>query len=256
MDSALVTFGCSWMWGHGLCYTPGQPREQFNTQRTSEDYTKYSYRHLLAEKLGKTNINFSENGSSNQKQFRLATEFFNTSPPSKDSIVLWGITSTARDEIWYNDRNKYVSRVWGHGYSAHNQLRKNNFDSKTHLRLHYNHSVILKELSNLMLHWNTYFDALGLRNYWVDLFNHHNYPVDIPRLLFSDRPSRDLCSILSTHYGYTPSTDGYHVSQYQKTDSRRIRFLEQQKHVNPHSFHPTRQSHSFFADLIYNEIHH
>ena len=104
MDSSLVTFGCSWMWGHGLCYTPGQPREQFNTQRTLDDYTKYSYRHLLAEKLGKTNINFSANGSSNQKQFRLATEFFNTSPPSKDSIVLWGITSTARDEIWYNER--------------------------------------------------------------------------------------------------------------------------------------------------------
>lgn len=256
MDSSLVTFGCSWMWGHGLCYTPGQPREQFNAQRHSEDFTKYSYRHLLSERLGANNINFSINGSSNQKQFRLATEFFNTSPPSKDSIVLWGITSTARDEIWYNDRNTYVSRVWGHGYSADNQLRKNNFDSKTHLRLHYNHSVVLKELSNQMLHWNTYFDALGIRNYWVDLFNHHIYPSHIPRLLFSDRPHRDLCSILSTYHGYTPTNDTYHVSQYQKTDSRRIRFLEQHKHINPHSFHPTRQSHNFFADLLYNEIHH
>ena len=70
-------------------------------------------------------------------------------------------------------------------------------------------------------------------------------------MLFNDRKYRDLMSILCEDLefeNYDP--DEYHVSQFNKDDSRRIRFLEKKELLNPYSYHPTREAHVMMANLF------
>ena len=69
----LVTFGCSWTYGIGSAYVDGIPQEQYH--KIKKDDTN-SFRKILCERHNFSNVNFSVGGSSNQKQFRLATEYF------------------------------------------------------------------------------------------------------------------------------------------------------------------------------------
>ena len=99
----LVTFGCSWTRGIGTFYHEGMTREEYRIITDTKDPESfalqdvYSFRILLAERLGAENINFSQGGSSNQKQERHAIEYFNENSP-EDTVVLWGITSLVRNE--------------------------------------------------------------------------------------------------------------------------------------------------------------
>ena len=96
----LVTFGDSWVYGVGAGYSSENPvtEKVFYEKRVSEEYLNCSFRILLAKKLGIKNTNFSSQGSSNQKQFRLASEYFlRDKNVIKNSIVLWGLTSVYRN---------------------------------------------------------------------------------------------------------------------------------------------------------------
>lgn len=114
MEKLLITFGCSWMFGVGVGYTDGMTIEEFNDIAwDNEICDKLSFRGLLSNKLNFKNINFATGGSSNQKQFRLAKEFFFSTKFRQlrneydDIIVLWGITSTARNELFNAIKKEY-----------------------------------------------------------------------------------------------------------------------------------------------------
>ena len=116
---------------------------------------KYSFRGILSERLGYTNINFSCGGSSNQRQFRFAREYFNHNS-KEDTVVLWGITSVARNEI-------VIDGVWRNFlYTQPTQFVKQ--DTVNFFLENYDEQLAITNLQDEMLHWNQFFEAAPLQN--------------------------------------------------------------------------------------------
>ena len=97
-----------------------------------------------------------------------------------------------------------------------------------------------------MDHWNLFFDLLGVENYWIDTDITHEYESVNPRMLFKDKPRRDLLSMLvqDNEVKLTPSGDQYE----RKCKASRLGL------VSPYSGHPTKESHIKIADMIDEEI--
>jgi hypothetical protein len=173
-NTLLITFGCSWTYGVGVNYESGMTNEEFQKNKehiNAEICDKFSWRGILCEKYNIQNINFSFPGSSNQRQFRYAREFFpsnqfkNLQKQYDRIIVLWGITSTARNEVYYADE-KIVKDIFYHQDSA---------VSKFLLLNCYNHRYEVRLLRQHMIFWEHYFSLQNVENYWFDTLNTHNY---------------------------------------------------------------------------------
>lgn len=147
-------------------------REEFEKDfDNTEICDQFSWRGILSKKLGTDNYNLSQGGSSNQKQFRLATSFF-SSPCFKNLqkdydqfLVLWGITSTARNEIFSTEKNQRYNFFY---------KDKNPF-SEFFTKHIYNHNYEIQSLKTQMLHWDDFFKNLSIKNHWFDTFNTHDY---------------------------------------------------------------------------------
>ena len=251
----LVTLGCSWTRGVGVAYKKGMKEDEYKSKNDDDILCdELSFRGLLTKKWKCTNLNFSQMGSSNDRQFRRATTYFKRKPRER-VIVLWGITSVFRHEIWltknHQGKSGYQNVLYGHGMNRDVNMKHKRFDVNHHLEWHFDKKQKIKELSHKMRHWNLFFEGMGIENYWFDTFNHHDYPIPIDRMLFNNRKYRDLMSILCEDLefdNYDP--DEYHVSQFNNDDSRRMRFLEKKELVNPYSYHPTREAHARIAKLF------
>ncbi len=226
----LVTLGCSWTDGVGVHYTKGMSREEYEKGRKNsvekELRDKLSFRIHLSDRLGYTNINLSSGGSSNQRQERLATEYFNTNS-LEDTVVLWGITSIVRNEVpidgelknfMYASKSDIIRYYYEHFY-----------DEKTELQ----------RLSDMMIHWNKFFEACHIPNLWFQTFNTYKFPQKIDRLL-----PRDLLSRLTR-----PMLNDEHISDW-NVDSKRIHEAKNKGLVNPYSLHPTKETHILLADIL------
>lgn len=265
MSFDLVTFGCSWVKGCGVGYETGMKREEYNSLLNNEEIcAKYSFRGILSEKWGCNNINYGAMGSSNMRQFRHALEHFKRKPEKK-TVVLWGISSLFRHEVWYNSRLKrgklnpgYTNVCYGHALNLFKPLNwkkdapwlRARVNINEHLEHHFDEENEIKVLCNQMDHWNLFFESIGVVNYWFDIFNHHNYPYVNSRMLFTHKRKRDLLSMLVDDY----RDDTYHQSQFSKDDSIRISDAVELGLVNPHSFHPTKEGHVKIANYIDEEI--
>ena len=281
MTFDLITFGCSWTYGRGVAYENGMSKEKYQKDRDlPEHVNKYSFRAVLSEKWGCNNINYAAPGSSNMRQFRHALEHFISKPKNK-TIVLWAITSIFRHEVWCN-KKKIQGVAQGKGYSnicyqivegnkIQNlfkiaQLPKNknpqnckdgHVDIKEHLEYHFDIDNQMQVLCNQMNHWNLFFESLGIENYWMDTFNHHDYPCKIPRMLFNHEPKRDLLSMLVKNYINDTDYKQQDVSYMHRFDplfSKTISEAKKNGLINPHSYHPTKKSHAKIADMIDEEI--
>lgn len=169
----LITLGCSWTHGVGVNYQPGMSYDDYCNQAWKRDLCNtLSFRGRLVESLNLHRINFSEPGSSNQRQFRLARTFFSSRDflrlknKYKNITVLWGITSTARNELYDLDTKKLESF-----FLTNNE----NPIAKSLLKYSYDHENETQLLSIDMKFWNVFFENIGVTNYWFDTFNHHNY---------------------------------------------------------------------------------
>jgi len=181
MKNLLITFGCSWTFGVGTYYKQGMTdKEYWSHPKVYKPHN--TFRSIIAKELNADNLNFSIGASSNDKQLRYAKHFFASQQfvdlqDEYDKItVLWGITSTARIECWdYKHQdilNLFLlksSRRYANNMSVHDGL------SKTYLRYFYDLDHKVFELAKEMHFWNSYFDSLGITNYWFDTFNHHDY---------------------------------------------------------------------------------
>ena len=245
---ALVTFGCSWTAGIGCWYDEDTSLEEYKKARKKFKLSKImmdnSYRFILANRHGYDNINFSAGGSSNGKQFRLAEEYFNLDDYKKydEVIVLWGITSTARLDAWDVKNNRYTN-VFLNNKSLPKTIE---YEWMMH---HYDHDVEVRRLSNQMQHWDKYFSMIGVKNYWFDTFNHHDYEYNSPNMIMGDENPRDLMSKLCKDQGLLFNEDRYHFSSW-SLDNARIKFLLKRRLVNPHSCHPNKQCHILLADIL------
>jgi len=241
--NALITFGCSWTKGKASFYpTEGMSEDEFFKKKHKENYDN-AFRKILSERHNYVNINHAVCGSSNIKQFRRAEEYFNTDDYKKydNVIVLWGLTSTARCELWDLTKKKYLD--YSLGYKKPSTISSLLRDE------HYDHHVEVRRLSSQIKHWDNYFSMLGLKNYWFDTFNHHNYEYKSPNMLWVDDNPRDILSKLCG--GIT--NDTYHHSMW-ILDSERIKFLVKNNLANPYTLHPNTECHLMIADILDKHI--
>jgi hypothetical protein len=239
----LVTFGDSWVYGVGAGYSSENPvtEKVYKEKRVSEEYLNCSFRILLAKKLGIKNTNFSSQGSSNQKQFRLASEYFlRDKNVIKNSIVLWGITSVYRNEFFDTIKNNYDNFLVP---AINRDLVLSEILSVRYM----SKEVEIEKLYYNMELFNHYFKSVGIKNYWYNIFNDHEYPNKLNNILFKGN------SLLSVFTGDYKKNSQYHKSIWERTD-RKIKTALKNKSVNPISLHPTKETHSKIANLLHNEL--
>lgn len=101
MKRLFVFFGCSWTYGkyinwHNFVSNPNQ----FDPATEREQAELYSYRSKIARHFGAAQLNFSEGGSSNDRQFRFADEFFLGTYNAQDLKNIQHDYDKARDPSW------------------------------------------------------------------------------------------------------------------------------------------------------------
>ena len=250
--NALITFGCSWTQGKASWYPEeGMSKEEFiaRGKERHDPNQPYSFRSILAKRHGYENVNFSRGGSSNHLQFRLAEEYFNTDDYKKydDVIVLWGITSTSRMELWCNEIGRHITCFYSDSNigSRHKQHRVGKIIREDY----YDHDVEVDKIGTKIKHWDKFFELLGIRNYWFDTFNHHDYKELSPNMIMKDNHRRDLLSTLCKNERWSFALDSYHQSAW-TADSDRIKFLVAKNLANPYSLHPNVTGHIKIADIL------
>ena len=238
----LVSLGCSWTKGVGVSYYDGITQEEYKSN-LKKDCDEYSFRALLSKRLGYTNVDLSGSGSSNQRQERKAIEYFTSD--IKNTLVIWGITSTARTELWYNPSGRLENFMFNSKNQPLNrrlkEMGKQQFDPKEYVSKFYNKEYEVERLTNMMLHWNVFFENCGIMNYWFDTFNTLDYKKNIPRMLKGDLLTR------------LTKTGKDHHSIW-KVDCDRIRIAKEKGIVNPISLHPTKKGHVMIADILEKHI--
>lgn len=256
MKKLLITFGCSWTFGVGLNYSKGMTKDvYFDNHQNIQIIESLSFRSLISTNLGFTNLNFSSGGSSNQRQFRLAKQFFfskefETLYNEFDVIVvLWGITSTARNELYSIERKDYRNF-----FLNPNGIKLDNWPFHVDfLKFCYDHDVSVKELTYEMNMFNVLFDKYNIKNLWFDTFNHHDYNIEIEHLLNNDYTHRDLLSTMLLNYNIKVNDNRYHLSNWTIDNSKISAGIEHEL-LNPYSFHPTVQGHQEICNIIQPEI--
>lgn len=161
----------------GVGYQAGMSKQDFLDIAWDPKYcNQFSFRGILSNQFNMDNINLSKGGSSNQEQFRLAENFFSSlrflelQKKYSKIIVLWGITSILRNEIFFNSE----------GISKSFFYTDNSLLSKLTIVDHFNEqheTLLLRDKINF---WNRYFDSIGVKNHWFDTFNHHDYVNCLP----------------------------------------------------------------------------
>ena len=245
----LITFGCSWTLGIGCGYKPGMSQKEYHKVSHDPKYNdNHSFRSVLSKNLHLTNLNFSLPAASNQQQFRLAKEFFPTMRFDEyrrtysKIIVLWGITSTARNEMYSNDSNQLLNFQYVKPLHTDRIIKAVGIHS-------YNHEHEVRTLNNEICFWNDYFANKGITNFWFDSFNHHEYDNYYHNLINFTGPKRDLLSQLSFLNNFHDIDNKYHQSKWE-IDTNRIPPLIDAGILNPISNHPTVQGHLQIAELF------
>jgi hypothetical protein len=291
MIKALITFGCSWVYGVGVNYDKSM---QFNPEIWQVDAwnssicNQLSFRGILSKRYNFDNINFSQGASSNQRQFRLAKTFFNSKKfqelqdTGAEIIVLWGITSTARNEIYMAGLNKVENFMYNSIASFGKKTKLESIICEFFAKYIYRHEQEVFMLAHEMSHWNMFFKSLGIKNYWYDTFNHHDYSINSPALsefknnyiecakldwptkhefaqfvnnlsitnfVINSPKNRDLMSQLVIRNGSNQFDSNYHYSHW-GIDGDRVKFLIDQDLLNPFSKHPTKVAHEQIANMF------
>jgi hypothetical protein len=276
--SLLITFGCSWTYGIGAGYEEGMNEEFYTDKiRWSEELCyEHSWRRIVLDNLNIKGLNFSVGGSSNQKQFKFAKEFFisdewNSIKNEYDNIVvLWGLTTTERTYMWCNDVDSYQDIF------LHDERRKfnkiispvgNKFIKKERIsfseqlelvinRLSYNHDNEVEQLTNNILFWNYFFKAIGIKNIWFDTFDSHQYTSDIENLIDSDNQERDLLfKLCSWHIEKNPDileTDKLSKGAIVTHDY--FLYAARNKIINPYSYHPVKSQYRLIGEYFTKQL--
>ena len=248
----LLTAGCSWTKSIGVGYEHGMSKEDSLDKNgifwNYEVCDNLSFRGILSKKYGINNINLSRGGASNQQQFRLLEQFLASSQYTKlvdtgtKIIVLHGITSTARNEVYLNSKGKMENFMF-------NFREKNLQEIDFMIKYFYDHDNEVERLTDKMNFMNRFYQAAGIDNLWFDTFNHHNYSNAIDNLIEPNVAYRDLLSTMAAEIGLVDMDNSYHKSLW-KVDSNRVQWLMDKGLLNPFTYHPTKQGHEMIANII------
>lgn len=253
----LITFGCSWTYGVGACWYPDIEKTKFESLAWNADVCfKYSFRNLLCQAFGLKNQNFSEGGSSNQRQFRYAKEYFGSHDFEKDLdtfdqiIALHGITSTGRNEFFSIEHQDFVNLHYNAALKfTRADLTFHKLCAEFMLKHSYDHEIELKQLETEFKFWNNFYKSYNIKNIWIDTFNHHDYSFDVPNMLGGNLPRRDLMSQLAMRNGLDVVDNAYHNSEW-AVDSGRVEFLRNKQILNPFTLHPTPEGHKQIFEIV------
>jgi len=251
--TTLVTIGCSWVKGVGAAYTSNNPQDldTYNSYRTVTEYNApYAWRTLLAKKYNLEQHNLAQGGSANKTQFRLATEYFNEVENPKDVIVLWGVTSIHRDELFFKVLDKYKPFIFnGHTRKAEAWERRTGFSTVNYFHRHFNDQNEYYQLTQNIKHWQQYFDLRGICHKWFDVLNPTN-SIHNNAIVFPHEGMTDLMSQMTAEVSGAPIRgDRMHLSNW-LVDYSRIKKILDYKVINPHSLHPTQEGSKVIADLL------
>jgi hypothetical protein len=266
-DRTLATFGCSWTFGVGAGYSPGQSEDEY-TQNAREESIVYplSFRGILSKKFGLTNFNIATGGASNDYNFETASAIFgdkNQKEKFLDSnpIVLWGITSTARiyrggkSLFLRHNRETSIMLFLEENYANNPSLEDLKFIlneqpflyQALYLKLYYNHDKEVIRLSNLIQNWNDIFDHYNIPVIWFDTFNTHSY-YNSPRNLIAN--NNLLTQMLQNcNIKFKLDKKWYHLSDWVNDDDRITKGVKHSL-LNPFTYHPTQLGHQIIADIL------
>jgi len=260
MKRLLITHGCSWSYGVGVGYEKGMTYD--NYMKIAWDHhinDEFSFRGILSNTLNMDNLNFAGGGSSNQRQFRLAKEFFISNTYKElvkqydEIIILWCITSTFRNEMFFTENNDFVNFKYDSG--KYDVNIKDNSLLKAILKYSYNHDNEVKQLSINMHFWTDYIEAHNHKIIWADTFNHHNYPTYPINLIDGDKTEqRDFLSLLLNTTMLSRHVDKYHLSSWNDDMDGILCDLSDMGILNPHTFHPTKLGHKIIAEYLLSYI--
>ena len=247
----IYTFGDSWVWGVGAGFSKGMTKAEYGEIAWDESYLDKSFRKLLSQDYGAQNRNFSSPGSSNQQQIRLASDLFikhskffskNKDRWSDDVIVLWGLTSVYRTELFDVESESYFNQfIPGHKSDLGGDF------GKIYGTRHFNELVETERLYYQVELFNSLLRELGISNYWFNIFNEHRFPKLPENMLFGGR------SLLSLLIDTDENDDSYHKSDGDDTDWK-ITKAKDMGLVNPHSGHPTQAGHFKIFKCLRGEL--
>lgn len=260
MNRLLITLGDSWTMGKGSFYKKGMKmsEEEYKERALDENIQiQNSFGSILARKYNLSYKTFSTGGSSNQRQFRKAEEYFTSDEYKNDRdkytsiVVLWGITSVLRTEVYNPDKNKY-EKVFFSPQLRHPKMNlisvpfHKDYKTTNVFAKQFSQEEEVRRLKIKMLHWNDHFKHLGIKNLWFDTFNHHDYGERIENMCFDEETPRDLLSKL---VACKTVDNNYHKSWW-KVDTPRIKEGIDVGILNPISYHPTAEGYQLLADML------
>ena len=252
----LLTLGCSWVKAIGASYdnTKKYTRDEYRKFSFDNEQRKYSFTTLLCKKYKLDHVDISAGGAANNSQARKLKRYL-LANDLNDTIVMWGITSIYRDEMYFTDTKKHHSFQPNQKVDLRKTGRSNWCGPKEHFNLHFDEEMAISLLTSDICHWQKHFELAGCEQMWFDTLNTITYAEYRGHSLhkpFCEMPypcNKDLLSQLAYKNGWDPVDDKYHSSDW-RADCDRIKLLEQKGVVNPYSFHPTRQGHEQIAEIL------
>lgn len=254
-DTVLITFGCSWTFGEGSGYKDGMSLKKYESVQSDEDICwKNGWRKIVVDHFNFEHINFSEGGSSNDRQFRLAKEFFISKKFSelykqKNIIVLWGITVTNRYDMWCRDTNQYEKIFLNTCEQELIQFNQHKDKMAVCLkRFSHDEKSRLLNLETDIIHWNQFFKLLNIKNFWFDTFCSNNYKTRFSNFFDINNNNRDLLyQICSTHKTNLKIKDPI---------GKDLCFDYAKKHnlINSYSLHPKKEEYQLIAKYIIDKL--
>ena len=261
MKDILITFGDSWTFGQGSAYEDGMTEEEYERIYLDPEICwKNGWRRHVSEHFDFNNINLGCGGSSNDKQFRLAKQFFSSTKfknilkSGVQVYVLWGTTSVNRYDLWVNEENAYrhiFLNTVNDDPIIPDQDEGTAIDQIAGVlnKYSYNEIARVKELELEFFHWNQYFKMLGVKNFWYDSFCSFNYNVKLSNFFdHQKRIRRDMLAVIVENDRVLKKSL---VPSWCVDD---FAYAVDHNMLNPYSFHPKADGYKQIADHLIKKM--
>ena len=255
MNPHLVTLGCSWCYGEGSGYEEGMTADDYDMiQHDSNICWQNGWRKKVVDHFGFGHTNLGEYGSGNDRQFRLATRFFLSKNFQRlrqnnvPVIVLWGTTSLNRYDVWLNEKNNYVKVLLNNAdedlirYGTHEDIF-----AYAIKKYSYNETARLQELESNIMHWNQFFQLLGIKNFWYDTLASYDYRIKPKNFFDIEKYNRSLVSVCARKH----RKDNKVKSLFQEDD---FTYNIDNGVLNEHSYHPKKPYYKEIANYLIGKL--
>lgn len=255
-DTVLITLGCSWTFGEGSGYKEGMTLKEYEKIQHDENICwENGWRKPVVEHFGFDHINIAESGSSNDRQFRLAKQFFVSKKftelyqSNKRIIVVWGTTSLNRYDMWLKENNRY-EKLFLQNIDK-DIIRFGGAQEQLTFAIHktsYYEPARVKQLELEILFWNQYFKLLKIKNFWFDTFNSYRYSVR-PSNFFDIYKSnnRDLVSVIADNHKQK-------VGYKSLLPMDNFKYLLDNNLINTYSYHPKKEGYQVLAEYFIDKL--